>query len=76
MTEKKHPIVVDEQAGDKWICACGKSQNAPYCDGAHAKLNTGKAPVKVTIDSPKKVVWCGCGRSEKNPFCDGAHKKL
>jgi len=73
---QKGPYVRQEQAGDRWWCACGHSAHQPFCDGAHARLNTGIAPVKVTISEAKTVAWCGCKRSGKPPFCDGAHAKL
>ncbi len=68
------PYVVKEQPGEKYWCACGRSANPPYCDGAHERLKTGKTPIRVVIDSPKEVAWCGCRRSGNKPFCDGAHK--
>ena len=30
------PIKVDPQEKAVYICACGLSQNAPYCDGSHS----------------------------------------
>jgi CDGSH-type Zn-finger protein len=76
MTEIKHPFIVDEQPGDKWWCACGKSEKQPYCDGAHERLKTGKSPIKVTLAQVKKVAWCGCKKTKNPPYCDGTHSKL
>lgn len=72
---QKMPYVREEQPRKVAWCACGESANQPYCDGAHARLNTGKTPIVVEISEPKKVAWCGCRRSEKKPFCDGSHSK-
>lgn len=71
---QKGPYVVDEQPGDKFWCACGRSANQPYCDGSHA--GTGIAPMRVAIEAVQKVAWCGCKRSGRAPFCDGAHRNL
>jgi len=73
---QKQPYVIDEQPGVKHWCACGKSENQPYCDGSHSRLNTGMQPIKVTIEKAKKVAWCGCRQSGNKPFCDGTHAKL
>ncbi len=73
---QKQPYVIAEEPGDKYYCACGKSENQPYCDGSHERLNTGKEPIKVTIEEKKNVAWCGCRQSSNLPFCDGTHSKL
>lgn len=73
---QKAPYVKDETPGVKFWCACGESKNQPYCDGSHARLNTGKTPIKVEITEAKKVAWCGCKQSGHKPFCDGTHSKL
>ncbi len=73
---QKGPYVKDETPGAKYWCACGHSQNQPYCDGSHKRLNTGISPVAVTIDAAKKVAWCGCKHSKTKPFCDGTHRTL
>ena len=68
------PYVVDEQPGERWWCACGRSDGQPYCDGSHA--GTGITPVRVEIDTAKKVAWCGCKKTGNAPFCDGTHSRL
>ena len=57
-------------------CACGESEKQPYCDGSHARKNTGMRPIRVTIDAAKTVAWCGCKESANKPFCDGTHSRL
>ncbi|MEK7288507.1 MAG: CDGSH iron-sulfur domain-containing protein, partial [Elusimicrobiota bacterium] len=61
---QRAPYVREEQPGKKAWCACGHSQKQPYCDGAHARLNTGIAPIAVEIAQAKKIAWCGCRRSK------------
>jgi len=71
---QKSPYVIDETPGQKAWCACGRSQNQPYCDGSHKV--TEFRPIIVNIEQPKRVAWCGCKRSGNRPFCDGTHKTL
>lgn len=73
---QKLPYVMEEQPGEKHWCACGKSENQPYCDGSHERLNTGMTPITVTIETAKKVAWCGCKESKNKPYCDGTHSRL
>ncbi len=62
------------KAGTYWWCACGGSQNQPFCDGSHT--GTGFTPVKVDIGEAKMVAGCGCKHTHTAPFCDGTHSKL
>lgn len=71
---KKGPYAVELDAGTYWWCACGRSKNQPFCDGAHQ--GTGFQPMEIKLEQPEKVWLCGCKRSGKKPMCDGAHKKL
>ena len=70
------PYVMDMQPGNYAWCSCGESERQPFCDGSHARKNTGKTPIRVMIDAPKKVAWCGCKQSANKPYCDGTHSKL
>lgn len=71
---KRGPYVCDEQPGDRWWCACGRSSTQPFCDGSHK--GTDFRPIKVTLDAAKKIAWCGCKHSDDKPYCDGAHSRL
>ena len=73
---QNRPYVCEEQPGKKAWCACGESATQPYCDGSHARLNTGKVPVLCDVAEAKKVAWCGCRESKTKPFCDGTHRTL
>lgn len=78
MSEKKiaqrSPYVMEIEAGNYAWCACGHSQNQPYCDGSHK--GTGFSPIVEKVAEKKTVAWCGCKHSGKAPFCDGSHNKL
>ena len=34
---QKAPYPLELEPGSYWWCACGKSQNQPFCDGSHAR---------------------------------------
>jgi|GEM_PF-257822 len=74
MFDKKQPYVIREEPGLREYCACGLTEEAPYCDGSHNGKGFGKRPFLVKYDEPKTVSICGCGRSGKRPFCDGTHQ--
>ena len=79
MADPKHgtnPIVLEETPGQKAYCQCGLSATLPYCDGAHARENTGSAPIVVALDAPGKKAVCQCHRSDNKPWCDGSHRRV
>ncbi len=71
---QKSPYVVEVEAKKYAWCACGLSQNQPFCDGSHK--GTGIKPVVVTFEKAQKVAFCGCKHTQNPPFCDGTHKNL
>ena len=71
---QKAPYALELEAGTYWWCACGRSQNQPFCDGSHK--GTEFSPVKVELAEKTKVWLCGCKQSANKPYCDGTHKKL
>jgi CDGSH-type Zn-finger protein len=70
----KNPAVLELAPGTYTWCACGRSNNQPWCDGSHK--GCGIDPIEVTITEHKRYALCQCKRSSKNPFCDGTHKGL
>jgi CDGSH iron-sulfur domain-containing protein 3 len=74
---QKSPYEVDVNAGDKKVwCTCGHSAKQPYCDGAHARNNTGMKPMVCNFEKSEKVFFCGCKHTKNAPFCDGSHNML
>jgi CDGSH-type Zn-finger protein len=71
---QKEPFGLQLEPGTYWWCACGRSNNQPFCDGSHK--GTGFEPVKTEITSGKKVWLCGCKHTKTPPFCDGTHNSL
>ncbi len=55
-------------------CACGESQNQPWCDGSHK--GTEFAPKVFKAKEDKKVAMCMCKQSKKPPYCDGSHASV
>ena len=71
---QKSPYGIDLEPGDYFWCACGRSNNQPFCDGSHK--DTGITPTKFTVEEAKRVFLCGCRHSGNKPFCDGTHSTL
>ena len=68
-----YPVAVESGKTYYW-CACGRSQQQPFCDGSHK--GTSFTPVKYQATESKKVYFCGCKHTENQPLCDGAHNTL
>jgi CDGSH-type Zn-finger protein len=70
----KQPYFVDLEPDSYHWCACGHSQNQPFCDGSHQ--GTGIRPVAFEVAQRELVALCGCKRTADGPFCDGTHLNL
>jgi len=69
------PIAATVTAGEEYYwCACGQSQNQPFCDGSHA--GTEFTPLAFTPDTDDEVYLCACKRTGNSPFCDGTHAQF
>lgn len=71
---REKPFVMKIEPGTYAWCACGKSDNQPYCDGTHKGSEF--KPIIEKIEETKRVAWCGCKHSGNKPFCDGTHANL
>lgn len=71
--KKSYKIEVEAGKTYSW-CACGKSQNQPFCDGSHS--GTDFSPVAYTATESKLVGFCGCKYTKTPPLCDGYHKTM
>lgn len=66
------PYAVECEEGKTYYwCACGKSQNQPFCDGSHK--GTDFAPMAYAPEKAKTVYFCGCKKTANAPLCDGSH---
>lgn len=71
----KSPHIVELEAGKTYAwCACGKSEEQPWCDGSHK--GTGIRPFIFQPEENKKAAMCMCKHSATPQFCDGSHSKL
>ena len=72
---QKAPYEVKLEAGKTYFwCACGKSKNQPFCDGAHQ--GSGFQPLEYHATESKTAYLCGCKHTHHKPMCDGAHSEL
>ena len=68
------PISIDVEKDKNYFwCACGKSENQPFCDGSHK--GTDIEPIKYAATESKTVFFCTCKATKKQPLCDGSHNK-
>ena len=69
------PKPVNLTAGEEYHwCACGQSQNQPFCDGSH--VGTEFSPVGFTPDADGEAYLCACKRTGNAPYCDGTHAQF
>ena len=75
-TPQKSPYKVKVEKGKTYFwCACGISQQQPFCDGSHKKEGKFKS-LRYLADENKEMYFCGCKMTNLPPFCDGSHSKL
>ena len=71
----RKPIKVELKKGDEnYWCACGLSNNQPYCDGSHR--TTDITPKKFIAEESGDSYLCMCKHTKNPPYCDGTHATL
>ncbi len=71
----KQPIAVELEAGKNYAwCTCGKSDNQPFCNGAHKGSEF--RPMVFKAEETKTAYMCQCKHTANPGFCDGSHKHL
>ena len=70
----RKPMKTELDAGEHYWCACGRSENQPFCDGSHS--GTGITPVAFKFDEKSEGWMCLCKQTGNAPFCDGSHKSV
>ena len=71
----REPFCEQLKAGETyWWCACGRSNNQPFCDGSHAGSDF--SPLEYVVTEEKNVALCNCKHSQGPPLCDGSHATL
>ncbi|WKV13226.1 glutamate synthase-related protein [Marivirga harenae] len=71
----RKPIKVELTKGEeKYWCACGLSQNQPFCDGSHRKTDI--TPKQFVAEETGDAYLCMCKHSKNPPYCDGTHATL
>jgi len=71
---QKSPFVIKLEPGTYWWCACGMSNNQPFCDGSHKGSDF--TPQKLVLEKEEQVALCGCKMTGSQPRCDGTHRSL
>lgn len=68
-TASRAPVEVAVESGKVyWWCACGRSQQQPFCDGSHKVTQV--TPLKYKAAETGTKLFCVCKRTQTPPFCD------
>ena len=69
------PNIIEQEEGKTYAwCACGKSENQPWCNGAHADSEF--TPNVFKAEKSKDTAICMCKQTKNPPYCDGSHMNL
>lgn len=74
IADRKPTKVTLEKGEEQYWCACGLSNNQPYCDGSHR--TTDITPKKFVAEESGDAYLCMCKHTKNPPYCDGTHAKL
>ena len=53
---QKEPYAIECEPGQYWWCACGRSQNQPFCDSSHKTVGFKSEVTAYKLDPPKPKV--------------------
>lgn len=71
----REPMKVELKKGEEqYWCACGQSNNQPFCDGSHR--TTDFTSKKFIAEETGDAYLCMCKHTKNPPYCDGTHAKL
>jgi len=71
----KEPKEVELKAGKRYSwCACGLSNEQPFCDGTHQKGDL--RPQLIKAEKDENAWLCQCKQTKNPPYCDGSHNSL
>jgi len=68
------PLKTTLEPGNYLYCACGKSADNPFCNGAHH--GTGIKPVFFEVKKTRKMSLCTCKLTKTPPYCDNSHEGM
>ena len=71
----KSPQMEELEAGKTYAyCACGKTENQPWCNGSHKGSDL--SPKVFKVEESKTAAICMCRQTKNPPYCDGSHRRL
>ena len=75
---RRTPVTLTLTPGTYRWCACGHSQQQPFCDRADREITdcTDRCSYKFRVLKTTDVALCRCKRTQNPPFCDCQHEKL
>lgn len=69
------PQIEQLESGKNYAwCACGLSENQPWCNGKHK--DSGFAPKVFKAEESKSAAICMCKQTGNPPFGHGSHMSL
>lgn len=68
------PVIVRQTSQRVEYCACGLTQEPPFCDNSH--VGTGISPHVIEVSEPTTMAICQCWKSADGAYCDGTHARL
>jgi CDGSH-type Zn-finger protein len=75
---RRTPARLKLQPGRYSWCACGRSNEQPFCDNSHREIKDGQdwRSYKFQVLEEVEVTLCRCKRTQSPPFCDCQHEHV